>query len=418
MRLRVDTVVSLLAVVMGSCVSSSKASPDELKARREEKIRSKWIDESIGKEKRKDREAIKLLFLGAGESGKSTLLKQMTILHGSGFNKEDRKGYLPLIHVNIVQSMKALLSSSLEFAPTTPECKVSSKLEDAAKMAGDMRFDDPLTEKAVDAIKALWEDPGIQHTYDLRSKFQLSDSAKYFLDKASLVTQPNYEPTEQDILRARIRTTGIVEHRFNIDGNDFRMYDVGGQRNARKKWIHCFEKVTSVIFVAAISAYDQVIYEDNKTNSLHEALNLFEDICDSRYFVKTSIILFLNKKDIFKDKILVENVPLTECFPEYNGPNEFVPAVRFIKNEFKARNKQPEKRIYTHLTCATDTRNIRRVFESVKTIILRAHLVDVGLMDPSTELYEGNKPNEASDDEIADEEEDDSPSKNAQPMQG
>lgn len=64
----------------------------------------------------------------------------------------------------------------------------------------------------------------------------------------------------QDILRARIRTTGIVEHTVRIEGNEFRMYDVGGQRNARKKWIHCFENVTSVIFVAALSGYDQVCY--------------------------------------------------------------------------------------------------------------------------------------------------------------
>merc|ERR1712100_830153 len=71
---------------------------------------------------------------------------------------------------------------------------------------------------------------------------------------------------------------GIVEEAYNIDGVEFRMYDVGGQRNERKKWIHCFDNVTAVIFVGAISEYDQVLYEDKTQNRLIEAVDLFEEI--------------------------------------------------------------------------------------------------------------------------------------------
>ena len=56
------------------------------------------------------------------------------------------------------------------------------------------------------------------------------------------------------------------------------MYDVGGQRNERRKWIHCFEDVTAVIFVAAISEYDQKLFEDGATNRMVEALELFEEV--------------------------------------------------------------------------------------------------------------------------------------------
>lgn len=117
-------------------------------------------------------------------------------------------------------------------------------------------------EKLGTLLKQLWQDPGVRTAYDHRSDFQLSDSAEYFFDKLDEIMQRGYIPNEQDVLRSRVRTTGIVENEFLVDGNVFRMFDVGGQRNERKKWIHCFEKVTAVIFVAAISEYDQKLYED------------------------------------------------------------------------------------------------------------------------------------------------------------
>lgn len=73
------------------------------------------------------------------------------------------------------------------------------------------------------------------------------------------------------------------------------MFDVGGQRSERRKWIHCFENVTAVIFLCAISEYDQKLLEDEETNRLQEALTLFDGICNSKWFVNTSMILFLNK---------------------------------------------------------------------------------------------------------------------------
>jgi len=95
------------------------------------------------------------------------------------------------------------------------------------------------------------------------------------------------------------------------------MFDVGGQRSERKKWIHCFENVTAIIFLVAISAYDQVLVEDETVNRMQEALTLFDSICNSKWFVKTSIILFLNKIDIFKEKLLTS--PLNQFFPDFDG---------------------------------------------------------------------------------------------------
>jgi len=198
------------------------------------------------------------------------------------------------------------------------------------------------------------------------------------MDKIDAIAADDYLPSEQDVLRSRVRTKGIVEKEFEIDKNKFKMYDVGGQRNERKKWIHCFENVTAVIFVAAISEYDQVLYEDENTNRMHEALTLFDQICNSRWFQKTSIILFLNKRDIFQDK-LSRRIPLTSAFPDYTGTFNYEEAVDFIQGKFFELNKSKQKEIYAHATCATDTANVSHVFNSVKDIVIKNSLAQAGL---------------------------------------
>jgi guanine nucleotide-binding protein subunit alpha len=82
------------------------------------------------------------------------------------------------------------------------------------------------------------------------------------------ISHPDYIPDEQDILRSRVKTTGITETRFEVGQLIYRMVDVGGQRSERKKWIHCFEDVTAIIFMVAISEYDQVLFEDETVNRM------------------------------------------------------------------------------------------------------------------------------------------------------
>lgn len=81
------------------------------------------------------------------------------------------------------------------------------------------------------------------------------------------IASANFSPTDQDILRSRVKTTGITETNFRIGELNYKLFDVGGQRSERKKWIHCFENVTAIVFMAAISEYDQVLVEDETTVS-------------------------------------------------------------------------------------------------------------------------------------------------------
>ena len=140
-----------------------------------------------------------------------------------------------------------------------------------------------------------------------------------FYENLDRVFASEYIPTNQDILRCRLKTVGIVETSFHLGPLTYRMFDVGGQRSERKKWIHCFEDVTAVLFLVAISGYDQCLVEDKDANQMQEALLLFDSICNSQWFVNTSMILFLNKIDIFKEKIKYSRVK--KYFPDYQGKN-------------------------------------------------------------------------------------------------
>ncbi|KAI6657337.1 guanine nucleotide-binding protein (G protein), subunit alpha [Oopsacas minuta] len=171
--------------------------------------------------------------------------------------------------------------------------------------------------------------PGVKQCFEKRNKFQISDSEEYFLDALDRVKEDDYNPTREDIVRVRLKTVGIHEYNFNIYGQNFLVVDVGGQRGERRKWISSFENVQSVIFLTAISEYDQVLAETEKDdNRLLESLQLFETIIKYPWFKNAMIVVFFNKFDLFEKKILTSN--LEEYFP-YEGGQEL------YKNRCSAR---------------------------------------------------------------------------------
>uniref|UniRef100_A0A8C6YLX1 G protein subunit alpha o1 n=1 Tax=Nothoprocta perdicaria TaxID=30464 RepID=A0A8C6YLX1_NOTPE len=328
--------------------------------------RSKAIEKNLKEDGISAAKDVKLLLLGAGESGKSTIVKQMKIIHEDGFSGEDVKQYKPVVYSNTIQSLAAIVRAmdTLGIEYGDKERRVSLNRREGVCTL-------------LSAMMRLWADSGIQECFNRSREYQLNDSAQYYLDSLDRIGAADYQPTEQDILRTRVKTTGIVETHFTFKNLHFRLFDVGGQRSERKKWIHCFEDVTAIIFCVALSGYDQVLHEDETTNRMHESLKLFDSICNNKWFTDTSIILFLNKKDIFEEKI--KKSPLTICFPEYTGPNSFTEAVAYIQAQYESKNKSPNKEIYTHITCATDTNNIQFVFDAVTDVIIANNLRGCGL---------------------------------------
>eukprot|EP00475_Leptophrys_vorax_P025344 TRINITY_DN3550_c0_g1_i1.p1 TRINITY_DN3550_c0_g1~~TRINITY_DN3550_c0_g1_i1.p1 ORF type:complete len:359 (+),score=97.03 TRINITY_DN3550_c0_g1_i1:100-1176(+) len=358
---------------MGLCASEPVPAGVDKEKLAKQKQFNQQMDTKMQAKQMDDSQIRKLLLLGAGESGKSTLFKQVISLYGKGFTEEDRKGLKNVVHNNTVLAMKTLVKNSdLLRHPVAPENQASKQF------IQEMKNEAQVDAEVAGHIERLWGDQGIKDTYAERAKFQLIDSSEYFFGRLSEMCKPGYIPSEQDMLRTRVRTTGMVETNFEIDGTKFKMFDVGGQRNERKKWIHCFDAVTAVIFVAAISEYNQTLFEDDQTNRIDEALSLFEEICNSRWFRDTSMILFLNKRDLFERKIKV--VPVSDYFPEYKDGADAEKGAEFFTTLFLSKNKSPQKQIYPQVTCATDKGNIQHVFNSVKDTIIRESLKGGGLM--------------------------------------
>jgi len=338
--------------------------------------KDKKISDQLREDKKRINDENRLLLLGAGESGKSTILKQMKILHMGGFNPQERIEHVNLIHANIYESVQNLFRASMNMNIT-----LSSESTELGTQFLEP-FSTLISGELGSNISRFWNDAAVQKVYDRRSEFQLLDNTSYYMHNIDRITLIDYVPTETDVLQSRSKTTGVTETAFVSNGRKFIMVDVGGQRSERKKWIHCFEDVVGVLFCVAMSEFDQTLHEDSVTNRTREALKLFHDICISKWFTSTAIILFLNKADLFRDKLL-SGKSISELFPEFKGGTNYESSVKFLQEKF-VDVRDPAtgrmKDIYCHVTTATDTENVKYVFDDVRDFLLHEIFKKAGLV--------------------------------------
>lgn len=434
------------------------------------------IEKRLMMEKQREKNEVKLLLLGAGESGKSTVLKQMKVLHQNGFTHQERQQYAQVIWADAIQSMRILIiqarklgisldsdlpnSELSHFKTVILRAKVLDHIDTG--IAGGSNFlndyvlkyserseakrriqstgrtgsvwdsieqkqqqeqqlllgggdnSDKVTQLEeitqglndtsirpgvstinsnvlnnqsenftrdliAESIKKLWyEDKGIQQCFIRSNEFQLEGSASYYFDNIDNFANPNYICTNEDILKGRIKTTGITETNFNIGSSKFKVLDAGGQRSERRKWIHCFQDITAVLFVLAVSEYDQMLFEDERVNRMHEAMMLFDSLCNSKWFINTPFILFLNKIDLFEEKI--KRSPIRKYFPDYRGKlGDVNSGIKYFEDIFLGLNRT-NKPIYVHRTCATDTQSMKFVLTAVTDMIVQSNLKKSGLI--------------------------------------
>uniref|UniRef100_A0A0M3HPZ2 G-protein alpha subunit n=1 Tax=Ascaris lumbricoides TaxID=6252 RepID=A0A0M3HPZ2_ASCLU len=301
--------------------------------------RNRLIEAEIERDRIALKKTLKILLLGGPESGKSTIFKQMKILHLNGFSDLDMVNYRYLIYGNVMQAVSQLLEAC--------------------------------------------DDLNIPIDLSVQVCFVNFLSCLSFLDAITRISDPHYTPTIQDVLRSRIPTAGINEIEFSYRNAVLRMVDVGGQRSEQRKWIHCFDSVNGVLFVAELSGYNQMINDgDQITNRLKYSMQLFKRVVNNKCFGKrTAMILFLNKVDIFNKRIQL--YPLKICFKSYTGNNTYESSMRYVSDRFLNMvlpEIRQERQIYTHHTNATDTENINRVFDSCIDVVFKRSLEKVGFI--------------------------------------
>jgi GTPase SAR1 family protein len=328
-----------------------------------------------------------------------------------------------VIRSNLIQAMRILVEASVE-QEVEVECEVSSRervtgrawgstlvMQEERELFGLTYMSDidggtsrtDIPPDLARAIAALWADPEIQALYASRSSFQINDSASYFLDRVYTIAADEYVPTPDDVIRSRVRTTGLHEEAIRIGETVFRFCDVGGQRSERRKWVDYFEDVSTIIFVAALSEFDQVLFEARSQNRVHEAEQLFHEIASRaiRPFHNKPIIVFFNKDDLFRDKVARVDIGLVPhpragepqgdtgavypdlAFPGYEGGHDIMAARRFFEERFLDHPEVKARRghVKHKWTTATDRENVRTVFNECKRTIVQANLEGSGFLD-------------------------------------
>ncbi|KAK4022490.1 guanine nucleotide-binding protein subunit alpha homolog [Daphnia magna] len=358
------------------CCLQWKYSDEEI----EQIQRSLKIDKAIEREKQSNRRQVKLLLLGAGESGKSTFLKQMRIIHGVKFETEAIHEFQSIVYQNIIRGMRVLVDAREKLCIPWESENNANLAPFLLRVDNVMQFDTKVFMEYAVYIQQLWQDHGIQEAYERRREFQLSDSVKYFFENLERIAVKDYLPNNQDILHARKATKGVTEFVMNINSIPFRFVDVGGQRSQRQKWLQCFDSITAILFLVSSSEYDQVLMEDRRTKRLEESINIFDTIVNIRYLLSVAFILFLNKTDLLTAKLSTRASNIAHYFPDYkDDPYDLSKVQAFILNMFVSARRNSHQVLYHHFTTAVDTENINKVFGAVKDFILQKHLENLML---------------------------------------
>jgi GTPase SAR1 family protein len=211
------------------------------------------IDLQLENAKEEEKYNHKILLLGAGESGKSTVVKQIKLIWkvGGGLSEREKTEYITAIRRNVIEAMQTLLEAAKKL--NIPIETEGLNGDEILKLETSATLTIPLAHK----IAALWADPGIKKAYSRRDEYWILDATPYYLDEVFRLADPDFDPTEDDVIMTRVRTTGIVVTVVPEPPYTYHVVDVGGQRSERRKWIHCFDDVRAIIFLEGLSGYNQ-----------------------------------------------------------------------------------------------------------------------------------------------------------------
>ncbi|KAJ3058668.1 guanine nucleotide-binding protein subunit alpha [Podochytrium sp. JEL0797] len=349
--------------------------------RRAAKQISDQIDADLRKEaiarQKATQKGPKLILLGSGDSGKSTVLKQLRILRGGGFSDDERDAFRMRVWKNIVDSVKMLVDAleTLEVDLGMPENQAS------ADVISRFAFESELPDDIIEAIKTLWRDTGIQSVVKRANELpEYIYTSDFYLNDLERCTKPDYVPTDEDILRVRHQTTDISETAFTIDNKVYTFYDVGGQMSLRQFWAPYFaDDLNAIVFIAALSSYDQNLMEDASINRMADAISLFGSVLNNKLLQKCPVILLLNKLDLFKQKVESGTSPIEKYFPDHVA-SSYSDSGNWFKQKFHEQKRNKGKTIYTHFTTGTDTKNMDAIISAVQDIVLKSTLSSAGVL--------------------------------------
>ncbi|XP_064184783.1 guanine nucleotide-binding protein subunit alpha-14-like [Anguilla rostrata] len=331
------------------------------------------IDKMLREHARLLRRECSMCIIGMDNSGKTTLFRQMQMIHEGGYSVQYRKAFAETVFQNVFTAIKALTEAmiTLNIPYTSPENQLDAQwIQDV-----ETRQVTTLEAQHTDAIRRLWADPGIRTCYGRRREFQLLDSTEYFMNNLDRIAAPGYVPTDQDVLRAKTNNKS-VEYSFDTGEHFLRIFEPDLFHHRRFR--HIMMEANFFIFVASLSEYDQFgPWSSNPPDPfehlVREGAQCFCSCVNNRCFRHIPFILFLNKMDILAEKIQTSDLQI--YFPEFTGKKgDAEAAMDFIRGLYLSRVHVESKQLYVHFTCAIDTESIRQVFNDIKGNIHNKYL--------------------------------------------
>ncbi|KAJ8114339.1 hypothetical protein OPT61_g3761 [Boeremia exigua] len=317
--------------------------------------RSQAIDRALEEDAKALKRKINILPLGAFSMRE--IAEQLKNNGDTSLTESERADYRYNIHQCVITSIRALLSLIKESKIQTDEVKHRYDYL-CDYMVGHQ--DAILNEEAGQATDSLWNNPYVKGLVQSSAKSDLKESYAYFFQEISRIAAPNYIPTETDILQSHKGIRGISEHRFLANGLTINLIDVGTQRCERRKWIHQFDDITAILFVADLPCYDQ---EVSGRNTLTEQIELFDNVINTKSFRSSRFILFLNNVSAFRQKLL--ETPLRDHFPDFSGGTNFEQAREYLLRRFGHVNRSSRK-LYPHFVDPGITSNIELVVAAIQ----------------------------------------------------
>ena len=267
----------------------------------------------------------KCILLGTASSGKSTMYKMIKEIYGKGMARNECIEARHVICQNLVASMIDLLRYSSEIGENEHkecwididneknkdikdaiECIIGYSSEGFYDESASLDWDNIKT--LADSLHLVWNLEAIQNCVkkqgdmDMQKQLVTYANLDYFFDKVYEVFNREYVPSREDCLRTRVRTTGLIEMKYKIMNEEYRFIDVGGTRNERKKWIHHFENVDAVVFIASLASFNEALFEDETASSMRESVDLFDELIHCKWLKhRTKIYLLLGQNDRYRN---------------------------------------------------------------------------------------------------------------------
>eukprot|EP01102_Stenamoeba_stenopodia_P013924 TRINITY_DN4574_c0_g1_i1.p1 TRINITY_DN4574_c0_g1~~TRINITY_DN4574_c0_g1_i1.p1 ORF type:complete len:355 (-),score=53.82 TRINITY_DN4574_c0_g1_i1:131-1195(-) len=353
---------------MGSCESAEEKEATKL---------SRDIDRTLKHDNRKViQRRIDLLLLGSPGSGTGLLRRQIKLLYCDGWTDDEKATLRKVIHSKLFVWMHNFVEACRGFGIEIKDAKSREIAEEFERMDLSKTTDLVLDDEMASKIERLWGDSSIIEAYDRWAQLNPSETAEvshFFYSIHRLVG--DFLVTEEDCIMANVRSTRVEDQEFGFVNSHLRLVDGTGCRGRPKKWMHCFQNVLAVVFFVALAEFDLPLPEDPCVFRLWKELKNFKTMADCEGFAKCAIIVILNQKDIFEEKLRT-GASLQKVFPEYQGSTA-EDAINFVRDKFVSQSTSGRD-IYTNYTNARSVEYVKLIFAAVQNVLLGARFEDDG----------------------------------------